>query len=241
MEYSSWSKKPGFKCAHMNFFKELWRRYKTRYVRYAPLDYGLYFEQSIVHGMGLESCYLGKLVMPGGFVLACDPLLGLHNAQPYTRRVPPGQYPVTMLVAGNNGGKRNALLKMNFSEERALHWELALLPGQALSAARSKNTWYGFTADAGIGCLCDGQVQKHFFHYLERFFREQPEGDVYTSLFAEALSRNGGLAAAFYLPSSPASNVILFHTGYGDGIYPAYWGLAENGNVCSMVIDFLVL
>ncbi len=33
----------------------------------------------------------------------------------------------------------------------------------------------------------------------------------------------------------------MFHTGYGDGIYPAYWGIAEDGSVSSLVIDFIVL
>jgi hypothetical protein len=45
----------------------------------------------------------------------------------------------------------------------------------------------------------------------------------------------------FYLPARPQQNVIMFHTGYGDGIYPAYWGLSEEGDVCSFVIDFMVL
>lgn len=225
----------------MNFIKQLWNKYKTKTTRYALQDFSLYFEGLAVNGLRLENRYLGKLALPGGYVLVCDPLLGLHDALPYTRRVPPGQYPVLLLEAVSGVAKKSAMLKMSFTDERPLRWELALLPGQAASIAHVDDAYYGFTADAGIGCLCDADVQKYFNQYLERFFRDNPEQDVYSSLFTAAFDKNGGLGANFYLPSSPQMNVVLFHTGYGDGIYPAYWGLGKDGSVCSFVIDFLIL
>jgi hypothetical protein len=33
----------------------------------------------------------------------------------------------------------------------------------------------------------------------------------------------------------------MFHSGYGDGMYPAFWGIDESGEVTSLVIDFFVL
>ena len=229
------------KCANMDFFKRFWKKYSTKQPRYAQLDYSRYFELSAIGGMRLERRYLGKLALPKGYLLVCDPLLGLHDALPYTRRVPPGQYPVSLLVATGSLSKKNAMLRMSFSEERPQRWELALLPGQEASPDHADDAYYGFTADAGIGCLCDAQVQQYFNLYLERFFKDHPDGNVYSTLFAAAFEKNGGLGANFYLPSSPQMNAMLFHTGYGDGIYPAYWGLGKNGNICSFVIDFLVL
>src|SRR5690606_4309995 len=32
-----------------------------------------------------------------------------------------------------------------------------------------------------------------------------------------------------------------FDSGYGDGGYPAYWGVDADGNVAQLVIDFMVL
>lgn len=221
----------------MRIFKYFRKKYNGRKARYSLLDYSMYFEQQAVNGVALETRYLGKLGMPGGFVVVCDPLLGLHDALPYTRRIAPGQYPVSMLIAANGLSRKSALLKMSFSDERAVQWELGILPGQV----PVEDAYYGFTADAGIGCLCDAQTQKYFNRYLERFFRENPEGNMYESLFTAAFATGGSLGCNFYLPSHSRMNVILFHTGYGDGIYPVYWGLAEDGSVCSLVIDFLVL
>jgi len=45
----------------------------------------------------------------------------------------------------------------------------------------------------------------------------------------------------FYLPNKPELNIIMFHSGYGDGLYPSYWGIDEKGEICSLVIDFEVI
>lgn len=33
----------------------------------------------------------------------------------------------------------------------------------------------------------------------------------------------------------------MFQSGYGDGVYPAYWGMTKNNEIISLVIDFHVL
>jgi hypothetical protein len=32
----------------------------------------------------------------------------------------------------------------------------------------------------------------------------------------------------------------MFGSGFGDGSYPCYWGISEDENICSLVVDFLV-
>lgn len=229
----------------MKFLKRLLGQYKSTKVRYAMLDYNPYFEEEAAGGVRLEKRYLGKLALPSGFIVACDPLLGLHDALPFTRRMPPGEYPVFMIVAGSYNRRRNALLKVIFSDEKAAQWELAYVPGQAAGGTHDNNIFCGFTTDAGIGCLCDAHTQKHYNAYLERFFRDHPNGDIYDSLFARAFARKHVIeenhSFNFHLPAHPRQNVIMFHTGYGDGIYPAYWGVSESGTICSLVIDFMVI
>lgn len=230
----------------MKCLQDLFRRNGAARKRYANVDYGLYFELSTINSTLLECRFLGKLALPSGFVVACDPLLGLHDALPFAKRMAPGEYPVSIVLAGRHNRRRNALIRMMFSDKRAIKWELAMVPGQGGNAGAAQPLFYGFTAEAGIGCLCDAHSQKHYNRYLERFFRDHPDGNIYDSLFAEAFGQRNRIDAEgnsfnFYLPSRPRLNVMMFNTGYGDGIYPAYWGISKDGEVCSLVIDFMVL
>lgn len=227
----------------MNFFNRLLRP-RSGHVPGIHRDYCRFFAMNEASGMQLEKRFVGKLHLPGGFIVVCDPLLGLHNTFPFSRKVPPGEYPVTMLLARSGFRRRNALLLLKFKDQPPARFELAAIPGQTGRGARRKG-FPGFTAGAGIGCLCDAQTQKHYNKYLERFFKDHPEGNIYDSLFDSKFSEKARaeeqLCYNFYLPAHPQLNVMMFHTGYGDGLYPAYWGVAEDGTVCSLVIDFIVL
>ncbi|PRS67378.1 hypothetical protein C6347_14900 [Bacillus sp. NMTD17] len=33
----------------------------------------------------------------------------------------------------------------------------------------------------------------------------------------------------------------MFTTGFGDGMYPSFWGLDENGEPACLVTDFLIM
>ena len=39
----------------------------------------------------------------------------------------------------------------------------------------------------------------------------------------------------------PGGNVIAFSTGYGDGSYPVFWGLAADGGPVCLLVDLRVL
>lgn len=236
----------GIKKYSMKCLQKLFRRSGVERTRHSGIDYGRYFERATGEDTRLECRFLGKLVLPSGFVVACDPFLGLQDTLPFTRRMAPGEYPVSVVLAGHRNNRRNALIKMMFSDKRAIHWELAIVPGLSGRSREGGAQFYGFAAEAGIGCLCDAHSQKHYNRYLDSFFRDHPESDIYDSVFAGAFNRRNhmdreGSCFNFYLPSRPRLNVILFNTGYGDGIYPAYWGISKEGEVCSLVIDFLVL
>jgi hypothetical protein len=36
-------------------------------------------------------------------------------------------------------------------------------------------------------------------------------------------------------------DILVADSGYGDGSYPAYWGLDAEGRTAQLVIDFLIL
>ena len=81
-----------------------------------------------------------------------------------------------------------------------------------------------------------------------RFLQQKPEKNVYTDLFANEFLKNAdktnpddiGDWLNYHIPDSE-HNIAMFHSGYGDGLYPSYWGIDKDGNVVSLVIDFFVL
>ena len=77
--------------------------------------------------------------------------------------------------------------------------------------------------------------------------KANPEGNINDDFFATAFKKNAknqnyptdyGDWINFQLPNSEW-NINMFHSGYGDGMYSSYWGIDKDGEVVSLVIDFL--
>jgi hypothetical protein len=35
-------------------------------------------------------------------------------------------------------------------------------------------------------------------------------------------------------------DAVMVQAGYGDGVYPMYWGVAKDGTITDLLVDFLV-
>lgn len=63
-------------------------------------------------------------------------------------------------------------------------------------------------------------------------------------LFQKSYEKNPSLQRKngdFLLWNLPKSNnkIIMFTSGMGDGIYSAYWGFDENGNISNLTVPFI--
>jgi hypothetical protein len=193
---------------------------------------------------------LGDLFLPTGQIIACDPLVGLYDTPAYTRSVAPGRYPVIACIAQTeDAGNRFAAVKLDFSKVRAVNWEMALIPGQDATSL-SVDEIFGFGVDAGLGCFCDAATQALYNQWQEKYFEAHPTGDMYTDFLEPAFFQNSdspndpdavGDWLNFQLPENPEHNIVMFSSGFGDGVYACYWGIAEYGEICSLVVDFGVV
>jgi hypothetical protein len=236
----------------MNLFSRLFGASKKNEnnVKYSSFDYNVFFDNSIVNQISLEVLELGYLNLPTGRIVACDPLAYLHDADPLTKIVSPGKYPVRVYIAKTeNSGDRYALVKLEFSNEKAMAWEMALEEGQDIKELKT-DEYFGFPVDAGLGCFCDIEMQKTFNEWLDGFMNANPEGNIYDDFFAAEFKKNAfdqndpsdiGDWLNFSFNNHPDLNVIMFHSGYGDGMYPCYWGISAEGNACSLIVDFQVI
>ncbi len=172
----------------------------------------------------IEVMDAGTLRMPSGRLVAKDPAWIDDRDQPFTVTVPPGAYPVRLSVvrfADNPEHKRVAAAKLVIRDEPAQSWEMALLPGQD-PRTLTDTAFYGFGVDAGMGCFYDASAAAAF----ARLDRGNVLGDAITSPMSDLES---------------GTNLIAYHSGWGDGAYPTWIGRATDGDVVCFVADMLLM
>ena len=219
-------------------------------VKLSSIDYNIYFENAIIEDTPIEILNLGDLNLPTGQIVACDPSL-LWDATPFNRAVKRGTYPVTACIAKTqDAGDRYALVKIEFSSDRAVAWEMALIDGQDLGILKD-DQFFGFGVDAGFGSVCDAQTQSCYNEWVDDLNKEDPYGNiVYNKFIDPGLEKNAEASPEsaytcnwlnFYVPTQTDLNVIMFSSGYGDGHYASYWGVNSKGDICSLLIDLQVI
>ncbi len=216
---------------------------------YSHADYNIIFENKIVDGIPVELLEIGNVKVPSGRIVVCDPLV-VPNAKPLKRKVETGEFPVKIYVAKTeNSGDKYAVAKLELKLNRAVKWVLAVREGEDINKLQHEDEFYGFPVDAGLGGFFDKQAGAVYLNFLDDFVKKNPNGNIYDDFFAAEFKKNAkdqndpediGDWINFQLPNSEL-NITMFHSGYGDGVYPAYWGIDENGEVVSLVIDFFVL
>ena len=220
---------------------------KTEILSHA--DYNLIFENNQAEDTPIELLEIGKLNVPSGKIVVCDPLV-YSDTPPLTKKVKPGKYPIKIYVAKTkDSGDRYAIAKLEFSDKKAEKWVMALRPEDDINELTDDADYFGFPVDAGLGGFFDFQAGKEYQKFESDFMKANPDGNIYDDFFASEFKKNAkdqndpkdiGDWINFQLPKSKL-NITMFHSGYGDGTYPSYWGIDKNGEIVSLVIDFLVL
>ena len=145
-----------------------------------------------------------------GLLAAHDFGLVQHDLAPLDRRVPAGSYPVE--VARDASGT-NVALRMLFAEA----------PVATRVPARRVGGSHEVGVDAANVALMD--------------FAGIGASSIASA--EEAHQDHAGTDGVFALPGSGAQ-VAMTTSGLGDGAYPAFWGLSQDGTLVDLVVDFLV-
>jgi hypothetical protein len=212
----------------------------------SPVNYNQVFENKIVDEIPIKLLEIGNLKVPTGKIVACDPLVTI-NFTPFNKTVKPGIYPVKIYVAQTKeSGERYAIAKLEFSSKKADKWVLALHDGENTSELKNPDEYFGFPVDAGLGGFVDYKSALEYRKFEDQFQKEHPGGNIYEDYLAAEFKKNAkdpkddGDWINLKIPNSDL-NITMFHSGYGDGSYPAYWGITRNNKIVSLIIDFLVL
>ncbi|MDO3411886.1 DUF4241 domain-containing protein [Saccharibacillus sp. CPCC 101409] len=189
-------------------------------------------------GGALRPQPLDPVKIVSGRIVACDPLANPVEAFEY--EVAPGTYPVFAWHSEQQGAIAGAELR--FSDNRPVRWELAVRPGQDKSSLKEDEI-FGYPVDAGLGSFADEDAIRATEALDQRLQEEL--GDEYISLYddlvADVLEEHDDVWGNLTADEESGLNVVMFRSGYGDGVYASYWGIDENDNVVALLTDFQVV
>ncbi|MEZ5211281.1 DUF4241 domain-containing protein [Gordonia sp. PP30] len=185
---------------------------------------------------------LGELHVRSGRLEASDPYVGLGEG--LVVAVPPGTYPVAVTVvdvsdAQDGSHLRESHLSVIVAEGTPARIEFVVPEGRAPAPA---GEYYGVGVDAGTVAFTDAAAVA----------RCMPDGDWYDAVFdtgrpdswfalmdsAEHLVAG---SANIVMPGAQnGENVVLTHSGWGDGFYPVVATYDDAGRLLGVHIDTLV-
>lgn len=187
------------------------------------------------------SLSIGSLNLPSGEVIATDPFTSPDTAA-FTRKVPPGQYPVILSLASfaDTDWAVIAAAKIDFTGAEPVTWQLAIVSGQDPNDLKAGEL-FGFPVDSGTAAFLSPQSARL---HEKRLFRLLGIPDLtYIQDLSDQMDSNKATGYWIMVDLEPESqfNAAFFSSGYGDGFYASYWGFDAAGNLACLVTDFGVL
>ena len=194
---------------------------------------------------------IGNLHLPTGKIIAGDPFF-TEKARPFFRSVKPGTYPVRIYMTEVEADHyRIAYAKIKFKNEYANNWILALRDDIKMEniADLKEDEYIGFPVDGGLGCFLDVKTNALYVYEFDSIYEQYSDYKMYNDLLTEEFlnyssnNRYSGEQGDWnnhIVDIKSGLNVIMFTSGWGDGIYPAYWGYNDKKETVELTIDFLV-
>jgi uncharacterized protein DUF4241 len=192
----------------------------------------------------------GHLTLQSGKLVACDPFAFLQRSDNPHVLVPPGCYAVSVTLA-------DVSENLDGSDIREAYATVRLANGleiyrRALPLARdgesreplNDGTFTGFGVDSGTACFVDDEAVANCMptdvDWYETFFDNGSD----VSWFAQMDDPNhirSGLANLILPLAQNGENIIIIHSGWGDGRYPVVGSFDANHQLLAVHIDFFVI
>lgn len=228
-------------------WQEMYERNREKFR--CKIDLDSYFTEKKIGKMEVDILDIGEVNLPTGEILACDPLVELEDAKTFIQRVSIGKYPVKIsVVPSEEYGDRYACVKVEFSKNKPVVYELAVTGVEENMDEAKEDEFYGFGVDAGMGCVVDKKAQEEYIKYWEKLVEEEeadnPFDDIFDDLLVESAKkypkyqREYGDWANWIIPNTDV-NIPIFASGWGDGVYPCYFGYDKDGELCGFYIHFI--
>jgi len=198
------------------------------------------FSKDFVESPLLESFEVGKIYLPTGKLVACDPLI-TNDMQSFFTFFPKGHF--TVLLHKERESNCVAYTEIVFSDSEISSWKLATTDSQNIKDL-AEGEVFGYPVESGMGCFMDVETQESL-NDLEKMLYRRKGVDfkgIYEEFFHEYFfDENGAIDQyAFLKPSEELPGTIFaFETGYGEGFYASYIAFDKNNAPVKIVTEFI--
>ncbi len=198
------------------------------------------FSKNFVESPLLESFEVGKIYLPSGKLVACDPVI-TSDMNPFTTKFPKGDFSV--LLHKERESNCVAYAEIIFSSAEVEDWKLAVTEGQHVKDL-TEGEVFGYPVESGMGCFMDADTQNALNDLEQRLYQSKGVDfmGIYEEFFHEYFfDENGAIDQfAFLKPSEKHPGTIFaFETGYGEGFYASYIAYDKNGAPVKIVTEFI--
>ena len=203
----------------------------------------------------------GKLKVPSGRLICADPFVEM-SANGRFVVIPPGEYDVIVTVAdvsaeldGSHLREAYATLVIDPASVEVSRKCLDMQEGEDSNppvipnptSDKGPDDCDGFGVDAGTACFVDREAVQEGMPdpstwYDEVFSGVVNEGEVswFDQMDDPELIQKG--IANITMPKTQVgNNIVIFHSGWGDGFYPVVGGFDKDNKLISVHIDFFVV
>jgi len=205
------------------------------------------------HHYVLSCVDCGFLVMPTGRLVACDPFAALEKTGNLSISVAPGRYRVVVTLADvsaahDGSHMREAYATLLLDEDAREVSRRVITPRADDAPAPPDGEYYGFPIDAGSACFVDDGALAACMpdndhgdnNWMERFFcNDSP--DCWFERMDDPQHIRAGVANIALPNAASGENIIVFHSGWGDGLYPLIGGYDATDRLIRVHIDFDVV
>jgi hypothetical protein len=192
----------------------------------------------------------GELELPSGRLVACDPFVCLELRNNRYVPVPKGRFPVFVTLADvskqqDKSHVREAYASIVFSEgKEAYRKALSLAKDGEKRLEPEGDKFAGFAVDAGTACFVDDSVVGPSMPNPETWYEglfDNAKPDCWFKRMDDPNHIREGIANIVLPLAKRGENLILFHSGPGDGVYPVVGSFDAAGQLLAAHIDFFIL
>ena len=175
---------------------------------------------------------LGVIDVPSGRLAGLDGLL--LEGPPYVPSIPPGTYPLQIVLARlASGEERVAFVQIKLADRPAANWINAIFEGED-PVERDEDEIYAFEVQSSIAALFDAAA-------LDGWRSELAHNPALVRDLEQVLRQNRRPVWTWARVRVGSGSGYLVTAGQGNGEYGAYWGRGADGLIVSLVLDFDLL